>query len=95
VIGFAKDKKGYLLPHEFWAWDHSCLSPQMQDFVDKKLYKALNVDEKYRLVNAGGKWPDYPTAIQELADKYKMRVPWNTLPGRRDFWDNYRLPLAD
>ena len=95
VIGFAKDKKGYLLPHEFWAWDHSCLSPQMQDFVDKKLYKALNVDEKYRLVNAGGKWPDYPTAIQELADKYKMRVPWNTLPGRRDIWDNYRLPLAD
>jgi hypothetical protein len=95
VVGFAKDKKGYLLPHEFWAWDHSCLSPPMQDFVERKLIKVLNVDEKLRLVNAGGKWPEYPTTIQELADKYKMRVPWNTVPGQRDMWDKYRLPLAD
>ena len=37
-------------------------------------------------------WPEYPLRIQELADLYYLSVPWQTLPGKRQLWDAYRLP---
>jgi hypothetical protein len=88
----AAAKKGYALPKDFWPWDHTCLSPPMLDFVDKKLKRALDNDEKLTLINAEGRWPEYPTTIQKLADKHHLTVPWLTLPVRREQWDVYRLP---
>src|SRR4051812_3344620 len=61
----------------------------MQEFVDR-LFKMLDIDEKYGLTSAEGHWPEYPTTIQELANKYNLPVPWLTLPGPRERWDNYR-----
>jgi hypothetical protein len=67
----------------------------MQEFVDKKLIAAMDNDDKLRLIRAEGKWPEYPTAIQEIAKKHNLDVPWHTLPGPRERWDRYRLTRAD
>jgi hypothetical protein len=90
VILAAGKKNANPFAFELWAWGRSCLSPPMQEFVDRKLFKALDIDEKYRFTTAEGKWPDYPDAIQELARKHNLQVPWQTLPGARERWDNYR-----
>jgi hypothetical protein len=81
------------LPHEYLAWGHACLSPGMQDFVDKKLTKVMDNDDKLRLISAERKWPMYPLAIQEIAAKHNLPVPWQTLPGTRERWENYRNHL--
>lgn len=87
---FASRTKYITLPHELWAWGHSCLSPGMKDFVDNKLVKELDSDEKLRLLAVEGKWPDYPVAIDEMARRHHMNVPWQTLPGTRERWTKYR-----
>ena len=56
-----------------------------------KLEPVLDSKEFYRLNNAIGKWPDYPQAIQDLADNHHLRVPWFTLPRAAENWENYRL----
>ena len=90
VSSFAAAKKNVVLPHELWPTSKSGLSAPMQSFVDNKLRKVLADDEKARLGNAEGKWPDYPNAIQDLARKHDLQVPWHTLPGARERWDSYR-----
>jgi hypothetical protein len=91
VSGFAAGKKNYILPHELWASSKNCLSVPMQNFVGSKLLKVMNSEEKERLRNAEGKWPDYPNAIQDIASKHNLQVPWHTLPGLRERWDSYRV----
>jgi hypothetical protein len=95
IANYSSGKKFFILPHELWAWGHSCLSRQMQEFVEDKLNKAMDNDDKLRLIRAEGKWPDFPTAIQEIAQKHNLPVPWHTLPGNRERWDRYRLARAD
>jgi hypothetical protein len=87
---FAKERK-MVLPHELWPWGYACLSPPMQEFVAKKLVTALDATESLRLLHSDGKWPEYPLAIQELARRHNLQVPWQTLPGSRERWDNYRI----
>jgi hypothetical protein len=90
VTSFLANRKSITLPHELWPWGYTCLSPVMKEFVDKKLIKVLDSDEKLRLISAEGKWPDYPVAIQETARHHNLPVPWQTLPGTRERWANYR-----
>ncbi len=90
VTTFASNRKSITLPHELWPWGHSSLSPGMKEFVDKKLVKVLDNDEKLRLISAEGKWPDYPVTIEETARRHHLTVPWQTLPGTRERWANYR-----
>ncbi len=91
LSAYAKDRK-ITLPHELWPWDITCLSPPMQEFVKKRLTPLLDNKESLRLYHASStKWPEYPETIQELAAKYNLQVPWQTLPGPRERWDNYRL----
>jgi hypothetical protein len=69
----------------------------VQQFLDRKLLPVLDQDEKAKLRNAQYEWPRYPTTIQELAEKHKLKVPWQTLPetpmrdSQRERWDSYRL----
>jgi hypothetical protein len=65
------------------------LSPMMQRFVQRKLLPKLNDRQKKRLRNARG-WPAYPQVINQLARRYHLRVPWQTLPGPQERWDIYR-----
>ncbi len=94
-----KSKKNVELPSEIWASGYKHLSPPMKEFVDKKLKPLLDGDEKLQLAHKDGIWPDYPLAIQELAQKHQQRAPWFTLPELPRFandprfrWDNYRVP---
>jgi hypothetical protein len=91
----AKNKlpDGVILPHELWPYREKCLSPQVQDFIKKKLQPLLTPDEKLALVHAEteGVWPDYPRKLKELAEKHDLRVPWQTLPGPPMLWDRYRV----
>ncbi|MCI0639661.1 MAG: hypothetical protein L0Y72_12280 [Gemmataceae bacterium] len=85
-------KQKVVLPQELWPYSFRCLHVQTQDFVKKKLEPLLSPNQTLRLVRAeeAGKWPDYPQTIQELAREHNLTVPWHSLPGLRERWDNYR-----
>jgi hypothetical protein len=82
--------KGISLPYELWPARPRDLSPPVRHFLEKKLLPVLDVAEKNRLQNAEDVWPRYPLMIQELAKKHKLQVPWLTLPGPREHWENIR-----
>jgi hypothetical protein len=86
-------KKGRIWPYELWPTGFKDLSPQMREFVEKKLPAVLNETEMHLLVLAEkkSKWPEYPHTIQDLARKHGLEVPWQTLPGPREMWDKYRF----
>ena len=54
----------------------------MEPLLDRK--------EARMLVEAEGKWPEYPETIQKLAQAHNLRVPWFTLPGNHERWVAYR-----
>jgi hypothetical protein len=83
-------RRSIRLPYELWPSRRTDLSAGVASFLDKKLLPALNDEEKTRLKNAESKWPLYPRTIQALAMQHRLQVPWQTLPGKREFWDNYR-----
>lgn len=88
----AAKQNAIIFDHEFLAYNFDCLTKPMQEFMKAKLEPVLDGKESLRLANAIGKWPDYPQAIQDLADNHHLRVPWFTLPREVNFnWDNYRL----
>jgi len=93
VTNLAHNRK-VRLPYELWPSRREDLSAGMVTFLDRKLLPALKDLEKVRLKDAEGKWPQYPRAIQELARQHKLQVPWQTLPGPREKWDNYRFRLV-
>ena len=79
------------LPFEWWVSSFNGLSQGMQEFVKKKLVEPLLDRKEWRmLIDAEGKWPEYPETIQKLADAHNLPVPWFTLPGGRERWDPYR-----
>ncbi|MCI0377782.1 MAG: hypothetical protein L0215_09260 [Gemmataceae bacterium] len=85
-------ERNVVLPHELWPYNFKCLHPQTQDFVKKRLEPLLTPNQTLQLVRAEetAKWPDYPNTILELARLHNLTVPWHTLPGSRERWDNYR-----
>jgi hypothetical protein len=90
TLAEAAEHKGLIFDHEFLAYRKDCLQPPMQEFVDKKLLPLLDGAQKIRLGEAIGRWPDYPQAIQELAEQHGLTPPWYTFP-RPDYWRRYRL----
>ncbi|MCI0457245.1 MAG: hypothetical protein L0Z62_09730 [Gemmataceae bacterium] len=80
------------MPNEFELWPlrSSDLSLPVRKFVEEKLRPRLNKDEGKLLRDKEGKWPEYPHTIQELAQRYSLKVPWQTLPGPPEDWDAYR-----
>ena len=81
---------GWIMPLEWWAYNFNSLTPQMQDFLKKKMEPLLDRKENRLLLDAEGKWPEYPEMIQKLATAHNLNVPWHTLPGAHDRWDVYR-----
>jgi hypothetical protein len=79
------------LPYELWPSRKKDLSGPVRLFLEFDLEPALTSEEKTELQKAEGQgWPAFPTAIHKLADKYHLRVPWQTLPGVRRQWDGFR-----
>lgn len=68
---------------------------EVQAFIDKELTPGLQDDERARLHEAEGRWPDYPLTLLDLAHKNNLTVTGMDLPGPRDFWDNTRDGLPD
>jgi hypothetical protein len=91
AISFFAGRRNIHMPNELWPSHHRDLSPGVQEFLDKKLRPRLDEAEKNLLKEKEGRWPDYPLMIQELARRHYFEVPWQTLPGRRENWDVYRL----
>jgi hypothetical protein len=87
-------KKNVILPNELWPTSDKGLNPPMKAFL-KKLSPLLSMQEKVKLTDAAGKWPEYPETIQELASAHNLHPPWFTLPGPRDRWEMYRIQKAD
>lgn len=80
------------VPYELWPTRHADLSVDMRSFVTRTLIPLLSREEKAALRKAEGSWPDYPVAIRDLAERYGLDAPWQTLPGRRSAWNGYRIP---
>jgi hypothetical protein len=78
-----------LFPAEWWPSTLRGLTPPMQEFVERKLKLALDPKERRELVEAEGKWPEYPLAIKTLAAAHDLPVPWHGLPVS-DRWNAYR-----
>lgn len=91
ILNFAhkRGNNAQLFPG-LWPIEHQSLTEEMQVFVDKRLLPVLDIDEKIRYQQAGGKWPEYPQTIDELAARHSLRVPWPNLPGPTKVWDKYR-----
>jgi hypothetical protein len=89
VTRYAADKD-VRMPHELWAYSRLDLSPGMQKFLEGRLKPKLEPEEKKLLKASEGKWPEFPRAIEELARRHKLTVPWQTLPGARGQWDLFR-----
>src|SRR6185295_5264073 len=87
------NENSMILPMEWWVYNSHGLNPPMKAFLDK-LEPLLDRNETRRLVEATGKWPDYPETIQKLARAHHLDVPWFTLPGNRERWDAYRPAAA-
>jgi hypothetical protein len=66
----------------------------VQQFIAEELLPRLTPEEKDRLEKAEGKWPDYPDALMELAQKHQLAIPGMALPESREFWDalRFRVP---
>ena len=86
------------LPYELWASRPDDMSNPMLVFLSSDpanaFWLALTSQERTTLKNNEGKWPEYPLKIQDLATKYNMSPPWQTLPdvgGKRDLWNRYRV----
>ncbi len=90
VTEFTQTKLNVQLPPDFWPYNRRGLSGDVKAFLDK-LIPELTPDEKLRLSNADGIWPDYPVAIEDAARNHNRRVPWQTLPGPRERWENFRF----
>jgi hypothetical protein len=93
MAGLAAKGKGIKLSqrYELWPYHPWHLSAEVRKFVEGRLSKSLNADEKALLAQSEGKWPDYPQTIQQLARRHGLQVPWQTLPGLRKAWDFYRI----
>jgi hypothetical protein len=97
------DRKKPILRFDLWPAKFEHLSPNVRHFVENELRPLLVVKEdKDLLEKAEGRWPEYPEAIQTLARKFYLEVPWQTLPAPAgklpanppfiQLWDGYRLP---
>jgi hypothetical protein len=83
-------RKASPLPHELFAHNLSCMSEPVKTFVVKKLLSELSKEELLQWNSAEG-WPKFPLTLKELADNHDLQVPWHTLPGNPELWDDYRL----
>jgi hypothetical protein len=70
-------------------------TPAVQKFLEKELLPRLNQSEQKNLLRLEGSWPEYPTAVMDLARKLKLTVPGTRLPGPTEFWDRLRVALSD
>jgi len=66
--------------------------PAVQKFIEDLRKDPAAVK---KLDEAQGKWPDYPSAVMELAKEKKTRVPGTFLPGSKDFWEKAKAPQAE
>lgn len=87
-----KGKKGrdIVLPVTLCPSRPAHFGKHIQQFIERRLWRELTREEQKRLVEAEGRWPQYPLLVLELARKYKLDVPGTTLPGPRGWWDSYR-----
>jgi hypothetical protein len=63
-------QKGKPLPRRF-----ADLDPQDREGVKEFLMPMLTEEEKGRLKQAEGRWPDYPRALVEIADRHPFALP--------------------
>src|SRR5262249_38509908 len=63
------------------------LPANVQTFVVQVLQPMLSDDEKKRLAEAEGLWPDYPRTLVELADNHPVRLLGSRGSGPRTYDD--------
>jgi Ni/Co efflux regulator RcnB len=61
----------------------------LQAFLKNQLVPRLTPDERKELLNAEGKWPEYPKTIARLAGAHQITVP-GMLPLAKGYADKYR-----
>jgi hypothetical protein len=93
VNNYANNHKTKLNP-QLGPCRPSEFSPEIKEFIAKKLLPVLDPDEKNRLTTAEGRWPAYPRVLADVAFRHQFRVPGTGLPGPSRLWDPYRKRTA-
>jgi hypothetical protein len=67
-----------------------------REVLVQQLWPQLSGQEKDRLRNLEGQWPDYPRELVELLHHRQLRIPGMTLPpGAPAFWDQLAVTLPE
>jgi hypothetical protein len=92
VAALIDRKKPTELRYDLWPTRHAELSPAVREFLEREFKDQLTPQEEADLQATEG-WPAYPQAIEELARKYYLTVPWQSLPpvSPGDLWNTYRI----
>jgi hypothetical protein len=98
VARFAKTYK-IDIPEQLGACRKEQMPADVRAFIDRTLDKELSKNEwgrrdLERLHEAEGHWPEYPEVLMSLARQYKLVVPGWMLPGKPEFWNNFRVKRA-
>jgi hypothetical protein len=59
----------------------------VQKFVRDKLLPALSAEQKKKLHQLEGHWPEYPLQLLDLARQKRLVIPGMSLPGPNALWD--------
>lgn len=91
VTEFAR-KRSVELPVQLGPSRPEEFDPPIPEVIDR-LMRALNrqrSEDRNRLQDAEGQWPEYPRLIYELAQREGIEIPGVTLPGDSTKWDRFR-----
>jgi hypothetical protein len=69
-------------------------SPVVQQFLTAKLLPSLTANEKARLRDAEGRWPDYPQTLLSLAEQHGLVVPGVAPPVVRELMERLRFAVT-
>jgi hypothetical protein len=62
----------------------------VQTFINDELLPKLTAEEKEKLEEAKGSWPEYPELLKKLADDHNLEIPLMRLPGARELADKVK-----
>ena len=65
---------------------------EVQAFLtSKEAVQGLTEEDKTKLRDAEGRWPEYPLLLLKLARRHNLIVPGMSLPGPPDLWNHARM----
>lgn len=82
------------IPPPFGASKPSDFSPEIQAFLEQKLFPVLTPEQRTQLTKQEKQWPEYPKLLHRLARDNHLIIPGMSLPGPIEMWEKVRAEAA-